>query len=229
VVWQSVSKARLKGRRAQFETEVLLRLHEVVPAGVHVTVLADRGFGDQDLYAQLGDCGIQFVVRFRGDVTVESANGEHRPASAWVPSNGHIRHLRGARVTRDRTAVDAVVCVKQREMQTPWCLAVGGATLTGPQAVRLYGRRFTIEETFRDVKDPRFGLGMSATHIGDPRRRDRLLLICAMAMTLLTRLGAAGESLGMDAPHEGVLGRTAQGEGGGRSRKVGLPAQVLSA
>jgi hypothetical protein len=48
------------------------------------------------------------------------------------------------------------------------------------------------------VKDPRYGLGMSTTHIGDPRRRDRLLLICAMAMTLLTQLGQAGESLGMD-------------------------------
>jgi hypothetical protein len=198
LVWQSVSKARLKGRRAQFENEVLLRLHEVVPAGVPVTVLADRGFGDQDLYAQLRDFGFDFVIRFRGDVTVERADGDSRPASAWVPSNGHIRHLRGARVTRDRTPIDAVVCVKKRGMQQPWCLALGGATLTGPQAVRLYGRRFTIEETFRDVKDPRFGLGMSATHIGDPRRRDRLLLICAMAMTLLTLLGAAGESLGMD-------------------------------
>jgi hypothetical protein len=74
-------------------------------------------------------------------------------------------------------------------------LAVGSATLTGAQAVRVYGRRFTIEEAFRDVKDSRYGLGLSTTHIGDPRRRDRLLLICAMATTLL---GRAGESLGMD-------------------------------
>jgi hypothetical protein len=77
-------------------------------------------------------------------------------------------------------------------------LAVGSATLTGAQAVRVYGRRFTIEEAFRDVKDPRYGLGLSTTHIGDPRRRDRLLLLCAMATTLLTLLGRAGESLGMD-------------------------------
>lgn len=198
LVWRTVSKARLKGRRAQYETEVLLRLHEVLPAGVRVTVLADRGFGDQDLYAQLRDFGFDFVVRFRGDVTVESAQGESRQARAWVPSNGHVRCLRDARVTRDRSAVDAVVCVKARGMRDPWCLAIGGTTMTGAQAVRLYGRRFTIEETFRDVKDPRYGLGMSATHIGDPRRRDRLLLLCAMAMTLLTLLGAAGESLGMD-------------------------------
>lgn len=198
LIWRTVRKATLKGHRNQYEDEVLLRLHEVLPPGVRVTVLADRGFGDQQLYAVLKDFGFDFIVRFRGAVTVESATGEIRAAQAWVPANGTIRQLRGARVTQDRTVVDAVVCVKQRGMQAPWCLAVGSATLTGAQVVRLYGCRFTIEEAFRDVKDPRYGLGMSATHIGDPRRRDRLLLICAMAITLLTLLGAAGESLGMD-------------------------------
>ena len=44
----------------------------------------------------------------------------------------------------------------------------------------------------------RYGLGLSATHIGTPARRDRLLLIAALAQALLTLLGAAGESLGMD-------------------------------
>jgi hypothetical protein len=193
-----VPKARLKGHRNPYEDEVLLRFHEVLPAGVRVTVLADRGFGDQALYTALRDFGFDFVVRFRGNVTVESRTGETRRADAWVRANGTIRQLRGARVTQDRTAVDLVVCVQARGMQAPWCLAVGSATLTGAQAVRLYGRRFTIEEAFRDVKDSRYGLGLSTTHISDPRRRDRLLLICAMAMTLLTLLGRAGESLGMD-------------------------------
>lgn len=112
--------------------------------------------------------------------------------------NGRIRHLRGARVTQDRDALDSVVCIKARGMKEPWCLAVRGVATTGAAAVTLYGRRFTIEETFRDTKDPRYGLGLSATHVRDVNRRDRLLLICAMAMTLLTLLGAAGESLGMD-------------------------------
>ena len=39
----------------------------------------------------------------------------------------------------------------------------------------------TNSATFRDQKDLRFGLGMSATHIGDPARRDRLLLLTAIA------------------------------------------------
>jgi hypothetical protein len=129
---------------------------------------------------------------------VESGNGEVRPASAWVPANGQPRQLKDARVTNDRYPVDSVVCVKARGMKEAWCLAVGGGTFTGATAVQGYARRFTIEESFRDTKDPRYGLGVSATHVHDVKRRDRLLLICAMAMTLLTVLGAAGESLGMD-------------------------------
>src|SRR5208283_439488 len=59
-------------------------------------------------------------------------------------------------------------------------------------------REWDIEPSFRDSKDLRFGLGMSALRIEDPQRRDRLLLLNAFAILLLTILGAAGESLGMD-------------------------------
>ena len=198
LVWMSVEKAKLKDRRNEYEDVVLLRLHEVLPLGVKVTLLADRGFGDQKLYEHLTDLGFNFIIRFRGAVIVERRDGERRPASEWVPPNGKMCYLKAARVTADRYPVDGVVCVKARGMKDAWCLAVGGATLTGAVAVRLYGRRFTIEESFRDTKDPRYGLGLSATHVHNVKRRDRLLLICAMAMTLLTVLGAAGESLGMD-------------------------------
>ena len=55
--------------------------------------------------------------------------------------------------------------------------------------------RWDIEPSFRDTKDLRFGL--CAVRIADPQRRDRLLLLNAFAVVLLTLLGAAGESLGM--------------------------------
>ena len=55
-----------------------------------------------------------------------------------------------------------------------------------------------IEPGFRDTKDLRFGMGLSSTRISEPTRRDRLLLVSALATALLTLLGAVGESLGMD-------------------------------
>jgi hypothetical protein len=61
-----------------------------------------------------------------------------------------------------------------------------------------YAKRWTIEPSFRDTKDLRFGMGMSHTHIKNTKRRDRMLLLNAFAIFLMTLLGAAGESLGFD-------------------------------
>ena len=83
-------------------------------------------------------------------------------------------------------------------MQEAWCLATSRSELSSPEIVKLYGRRFTIEETFRDMKDIHFGMGLKATHIKSAERRDRLLLIAALGHTLLTLLGAAGERCGLD-------------------------------
>ena len=83
-------------------------------------------------------------------------------------------------------------------MKEAWRLAASDGALSAPQIIKLYSKRWTIEPSFRDSKDLRFGMGMSALRIDDPQRRDRLLLLNAFAILLLTLLGAAGESLGMD-------------------------------
>jgi len=91
-----------------------------------------------------------------------------------------------------------VVCVHAKGMKEPWCLAASDPEATAAVLVNHYARRWTIEPAFRDTKDLRFGMGLSSTRIGEPTRRDRLLLVSAFAMALLTLLGAVGESLGMD-------------------------------
>jgi hypothetical protein len=123
---------------------------------------------------------------------------EAQRAKAWVPEGGRPRLLPEPAVTNRKYRVPAVVCVKAPRMKEAWCLATSHTNKNATEIVKLYGRRFTIEESFRDTKDLHFGLGLSATRIGDPERRDRLLLIGALAMALLTLLGAAGESIGMD-------------------------------
>lgn len=198
LMWMTVQKSVLKGMRNEVEDAVLVRLREVIPPSVKVTVLADRGFADQKLYALLGQLGFDYVVRFRQCISVTSAEGERRKAADWVPEAGRARKLPQARVTADLAQVGAVVCVKKKGMKEPWCLATSHEDLSAAQIIRLYSRRFTIEEGFRDVKDPRFGMGLSSFRIAEPERRDRLLLLAAMACALLTLLGAAGESLGME-------------------------------
>ncbi|ABS27472.1 hypothetical protein Anae109_3283 [Anaeromyxobacter sp. Fw109-5] len=47
-------------------------------------------------------------------------------------------------------------------------------------------------------EEPPLRHGLSATRIGDPGRRDRELLISAIAIALHTILGASGEAIGID-------------------------------
>jgi len=198
LMWQTVPKSELSdGRRTQAEHALILRLNEALPHTVDITLLADRGFGDQVLYEILSGWGWDFVIRFRGNILVEH-QGVQRPAKDWLLPTRRARKLRAARVTADRTPVGAVVCVWDRRMKEPWFLATSHADALATQIVRRYGRRFCIEETFRDQKDLHFGMGLRATHIHDPQRRDRLLLLAALAQALLTLLGAAAEECGLD-------------------------------
>jgi len=198
LLWISVWKDELTKQRNDFEDSCLRRLAELLPTGCRVTILADRGFGDQKLFAFLAELGFGYVIRFRGNIHVTDANAQTRPAAEWVGKGGRSRKLLDARVTAKGQQVGAVVCVHAKGMKEPWCLATSERDATAATLINHYARRWTIEPQFRDTKDLRFGMGLSATRIGEPMRRDRLLLISAFATALLTMLGTVGESLGMD-------------------------------
>jgi hypothetical protein len=198
LMWLTVRKSELAGQRNACEDRLLRRLRQIVSRDVRVTILADRGFGDTGLYALLWEMELDYIIRFRGIISVADPKGDSRRASEWVPPSGRAHRIVDADVTADRIHVPAVVCVHAKGMKEPWCLATSRADLRATEIVKLYGRRFTIEEAFRDEKDIHFGMGLSATHIDDPARRDRILLLSAIATTLITLLGAAGEAVGLD-------------------------------
>jgi len=199
LVWRTVDKSTLKHHRSLYEHRVLVRLAELLPPDVKVCVVADRGFGDQKLYRVLTEeLYFDYVIRFRGNIAVTATTGETRTAAAWVRPRGRARVLRGAAVTAERYPVGTVVCAQDTAMKQAWCLAASSTDATAKQLTGYYGRRWGIECGLRDTKDLRFGMGMGAVHVKSPERRDRLWLINAFAVVLLTLLGAAGEALGYD-------------------------------
>jgi len=196
--WKTAKKSELTdGLRTETEFALIDQLSRAIPPEVAITLLADRGFGNQVLYQNLELLGWDYVIRFRGCILVEH-DGVSKPASEWLPPSGRATKLKGARVTSDRTEIGAVVVVHDKRMKEPWCLATSLGAETASAIVKRYGRRFTIEETFRDQKDLRFGMGLRETRIKKPERRDRLLMLLAIAQALLTLLGAASERSGLD-------------------------------
>lgn len=199
LVWKTVTAEDLTHRRNDHEDELLRTFKRLLPDSVlQVRILADRGFGDVELYDMLKfELDFDFVIRFRKCITVRDAAGSARSGGEWVPGNGRALLLPHARVTGKKREVEAVVAVKRAKMKEEWLLATSIRD-SAEAIVKLYGRRFTIEENFRDEKDWRFGLGALYVNIDRPDRRERMTLVIAIAVVLLTLLGHAGEQVGLD-------------------------------
>jgi hypothetical protein len=201
LLWKTVTDEELTGKRNGHEDALLRLFKRLLPETVQeVILLADRGFADVALYDMLrGELGFYFIIRFRQGMKVRDEEGHAKYGRDWVPPNGRARLLPNARVTGKRHCVQAVVAVKKRGMKEAWLLAAHLPEKARAEAiVSLYAKRFSCEENFRDEKDPRFGLGTLNVRLSSPARRDRLLLVLALACVLLTLLGAAGEALGLD-------------------------------
>jgi hypothetical protein len=88
---------------------------------------------------------------------------------------------------------------KQAKAQKePWLLAVSPQLdmLDAKAVVAIYSGRMQIEQGFRDVKNPRCGLGLSTSQTRKPKRLAILLLIAALACYALWLIGFAAKSSG---------------------------------
>lgn len=199
LMWKTVQKSMLLGQRNNHEDELLQRLRAAIPRTVEVIIVADRGFGDRKLFAfLLEDLQFGYIIRFKANIMVANEKDETKKAGEWLGPKGHLRRLPNARITGEEQRVPLVIVVQDKDMKDIWCIATTEQALTGKAIKTHYGKRFSCEEMFRDIKDIRFGLGLSWTHIRDPHRRDAMFLLAVLAFALLVLLGAAGEQLGMD-------------------------------
>jgi hypothetical protein len=163
----------------------------MIPASVQVTILADRGFGRTELARFCQHHHFDYVIRIQPDVHVRCRSyvgklidypvykgickllyaveyRSHHP----VTQNIVIRWVRGLPKKRDEC----------------WFL-MSNLVAGGAQISDLYGRRMTIEELFRDLKNKRNGWSLRDTRITRADRLDRFLLVLAIAYVILCGIG----------------------------------------
>jgi hypothetical protein len=107
LLWISVWKDELTKQRNDFEDACLRRLADLIPPGCRVTSLADRGFGDQKLFAFLAELGFGYVIRSVATSTSQMLMGKPGPlrhgwARADAPASCSMRASppRGSRSAR---------------------------------------------------------------------------------------------------------------------------------
>jgi hypothetical protein len=199
LLWKTVSKELLKYNRARYEAQLLTRLRELLPSDVSITIVADRGFADHKFLNFIEhELKFYYLIRIKNNTLITNDKGETRAAKKWLRDDKKARNLGDVNVTAQHYAVKQFVSVHDKGMKDAWFLVTNRADLATRQLINLYAKRWKIEPYFRDIKDGRYGYGLSSTHIGNATRRDRLFLIVAISYMLLLLMGQAGEQLGFD-------------------------------
>lgn len=205
--------------KPQVNAAFVRRLKAVLPRGCAPVILADAGFR-APFMRLVQDLGWDYVVRVRGTVFLrQRRDRDWKPPSVFFELTGtrpkdfdhvemsrqgpfttrlvgwrrRIHHRKYHSVIRHSVADWR----ERRAAHEPWLLATS-LTVESSRVVALYARRMQIEETFRDTKNPRFG--MSLVH-ARPTREDRadvLLLLGSLAHLCALLLGIAAEAAKLD-------------------------------
>jgi hypothetical protein len=191
LLWASYTTGQLHRSQNSFEEGLLRLLVAMLPAGVKVILLADRGFGRAALAGLCEELKIRYLVRIRPEVRVAHPSYTGR-LDEYPVRRGMWRVLAGAEYRSDGAATLNVVVRWKRGLPAnrdePWFLMTNlpgnAVALTD-----LYARRMAVEELFRDGKDGRYGLGLGQTQVTTAARLDRLILVLALAIILLIGLG----------------------------------------
>ena len=184
---------RLRGHKSRnaFEESLLLVLRSMIPQGMKVIILADRGFGRTELARFCQNQGFEYVIRICPKVHVRCASYNGKLLDYPV-HKGICKLLKGVDYRQHNSVNQNIVVrwVRGLPAKRDECWFLMSSLEGGPaQISKLYGRRMTIEQFFRDAKNKRNGWSLRDTRLSAPDRLDRMLLILAIAYLLLCGLG----------------------------------------
>jgi hypothetical protein len=126
----------------------------------------------------------------------------------------HKRSVPGRPVRSSHSLKNARI---QRE---PWLLVVCPelAHLGAKAVVSVYAKRMQIEEEFRDLKSPHFGLGLSASRSRNRKQLSVLLLIACLATFVLRLIGEIAHARQIERQYQRRAGL-----GGAARASAGVP------
>ena len=195
--WAACDHNRYTRSQNAIEDAFLTRLRLMIPKDVQVTLLFDRGFRRVSLVRHLRQLGFHFVIRAMDDIVVKSQDYRGFLRDLPLP-RAKIRDLGVVRATREHPTEVRIVAVFDRDQKEAWHLFTD-LDLPAADVVRLYGRRFTIEEVFRDQKSTRYGWSLTEYRLKTRLDRlDRLLLVLSVAYFLVCLVGHHIHAKGLD-------------------------------
>ena len=193
-----VAKKAGEGAMIRAENKALAALQRICRNGPEITLVADRGFGNQRWIPCAKGLGFHFVQRVSGMFYAETEHYIGKLDEMNLRGKTRIRDWGRGTLGEDQVIEGRLVTAFDPDAKEPWYLITDLDDASLEEVVSIYRRRWWIETTFRDKKNRDWGLGLAQVKLKDHRRYERLFYIVALAFTFLSAHGAAAEAEGFD-------------------------------
>ncbi|MBM3214973.1 transposase [Candidatus Poribacteria bacterium] len=179
-VWQNVEEHRFLRRLTQ----------ALAAANQRAIFVCDRGFHRAVWIYHLAHTRHGFLVRIRENLAVQRDQEQPILLHDLALRPGQHVDLSRRWLREDKAARARIVGIWEAGRVQPWWLATN---LAHPvqRIAALYAKRMDIEEQIRDVKGCRFGFRMRWTQHRHPAYLERLVLLIAIALVILSVVGVA--------------------------------------
>jgi len=166
--------------------QLLSEVERLLPAGVEITLLADRAFGCPAFIDLVVRRNWHYVVRVQGQTICRDRLGRERSLESLVPFRNRRAKLRGQAFKKAGWRSVSVVAYWGPSHSKPLCLV--SDLKPGWYLIHLYRHRFPIEPTFRDYKS--YGWCWEQGQVTDLLHVQHLLVGMALATWLALLAGS---------------------------------------
>lgn len=201
----------------QVHRQFMQTLRQILPAQCQPIIITDAGFR-ATWFQMLDHQGWRWIGRIRNRDMVCPASGEWVGCKTYYPlATAKVRNLGDFRYARSNPVNCRLVLVqrapkgrhllnkhgkrcqstnskKNRVAQSePWLLAISPqlASLAAAEVIRLYAGRMQIEQTFRDLKNAQWGLGLRTSQTRTQARMAVLSLLATLFTFAMWHIGLA--------------------------------------
>jgi hypothetical protein len=162
------------------------RVERLLPKGVEIFFLADRGFVCKELMRRLQELKWAWRIRVKGNQKLRSNEGFITPKTLPLSPGRALLFSRNVKFGKGLENI-SLSAGWAKGYPKPWYVLSGDAAST--EVFMDYGRRFGIEEGFRDEKSG--GYGLEESRIRDAQKLERLLLVISTALIVAVSEGTS--------------------------------------